>query len=145
MLPPELKLEDLPSIDNIADHISDKDLTAIGQSVGDWVKEDLASRKGWEKRHEGALKLASQVVEAKNSPWPGAANIKFPMLTLAALQFHARAYPALVPYKNIVTSRTIGEDPDGAKAERGFRVASYVSTSLLMRWMTGRRIKTGFL
>jgi predicted phage terminase large subunit-like protein len=43
------------------------------------------------------LKLATQVMEKKNYPWPNAANVKYPLLTTAAMQFAARAYPALVP------------------------------------------------
>jgi chaperonin GroES len=48
------------------------------------------------------MKLALQVVETKSFPWSGASNVKFPLVTMAALQFHSRAYPALIPSSKIV-------------------------------------------
>jgi chaperonin GroES len=54
------------------------------------------------RRNEQWLKLATQVVEKKTYPWPNAANVKYPLLTTAAMQFAARAYPALVPGPRLV-------------------------------------------
>jgi hypothetical protein len=43
---------------------------------------DLTSRLDWESRNEQANKLALQVVEKKSFPWPGASNVKFPLITI---------------------------------------------------------------
>lgn len=42
--------------------------------------------------------------------WCGNSNIKWPLVTVAALQFNARAYPAIVDSKQVVKTRVIGSD-----------------------------------
>ena len=91
-----LKLETLLDSDNIATLLSDDDLIKIGNDVVTGYETDLASREQWEKDLEAWTKLALQVSEQKTYPWQGAANIKYPLLTTAAMQFAARAYPTLV-------------------------------------------------
>ena len=70
-------------------------LNKIGQKVCDEYKIDKQSREEWEKTNEFAMKLATQVVEEKNEPFPGASNIKFPTVAMASVQFAARAMPQL--------------------------------------------------
>ena len=91
----------------------------------------MESRSAWEKRTEDAMKLALQVAEAKSFPWPGASNVKFPLITIAALQFHARSYPVLINGETPVQCRVIGDDPTGAKDARAHRVAQFMSYQIL--------------
>jgi chaperonin GroES len=58
---------------------------------------DLRSREEWEECLDEWTNLAKQVREEKSYPWPSASNIKYPLLSTAAMQFAARAYPSLVP------------------------------------------------
>lgn len=127
-------LQDLVmSTANLAEQgkISDAELSRIGQTVVDEYDQDVQSRSDWEKRYEQALKLASQVVEAKSFPWKGAANIKFPLLTTACVQFSARAYPALIPGKNVVNCRVTGFDEEGTKQRRAERISRHMSYQIL--------------
>jgi len=71
-----------------------------------------------------------QKAKSKSDPWPDCANIKLPTLTEAAIQFNARAMPALIPSTNIVTCSTTGEDSQGAKSERGDRVGKHMTYQL---------------
>jgi chaperonin GroES len=66
------------------------------------------------------MNVAMQVRQPKNYPFPGAANIKYPLVTVAALQFGARAYPAIVDGTRIVKGQVLGKD-DGVpqKDENG--------------------------
>ena len=116
---------------NLAQKIDQQKLDKIGQLVCEEYRQDLASRSDWEKRYEISLKLASQTVEAKTFPWKGAANIKFPLLTTACVQFSARAYPALIPGKNIVNCRVTGFDEDGRKSRRADRISRHMSYQIL--------------
>ena len=116
---------------NLAQKIDQQKLDKIGQLVCEEYRQDLASRSDWEKRYEQSLKLASQTVEAKTFPWKGAANIKFPLLTTACVQFSARAYPALIPGKNIVNCRVTGFDEDGRKMRRADRISRHMSYQIL--------------
>ena len=126
-----LKLEEIVGNPNVAELLSDRDLATIGSEVNNNFDADLTSRSDWEKRTEQSMKLALQVYEAKSFPWPNASNIKFPLITIAALQYHARAYPALVSSDTPVKCRTLGDDPDKIKAARAARVEAHMSYQVL--------------
>ena len=117
--------------DNIATLFTEEQLTKIGSQVVDWYTEDKESRSDWEKKNADALKLSMQVVETKSYPWPNASNVKFPLLTIASLQFSARIYPALIKAPDLVKYRVMGKDPQGQKAARATRVQKYMSYQLL--------------
>lgn len=125
------KLEDILAADNVADLLSDDDLGIIGKDVFNGFTIDDDSRSEWKEKYQEAMKLALQVYEPKTSPWPGAANIKLPELTIACLQFNSRAYPALVNEPELVKCKVVGEDPDGQKDDRAERVAQFMSYQLL--------------
>lgn len=116
---------------NLCDVYDEETLTELGSKVIEYFDEDEAARDSWKKRNEEWLKLATQVVEKKSYPWPGAANVKYPLLTTAAMQFSARAYPALVPGPNLVQALVIGEDTQGLKAQSAKRVGAHMSYQLL--------------
>lgn len=97
-----LSTDKLLSSPNIAEMLDESTLNTLGYNVAYEFDIDKNSRSQWEKRVEDAMKLALQVAEAKSFPWSGASNVKFPLVTMAALQFHSRAYPALIPSNKIV-------------------------------------------
>lgn len=117
---------------NIAEQLDDVRLARLGSTVCEEYETDLATRKaaGWDERNEAAMKLALQTKEVKNFPWPGASNIKFPLVVTAAIQFNARAYPAIVDGANVVKGKVLGE-PSDEKQERADRIARHMSWQLL--------------
>ena len=125
------KLADLVVCPNIAELLHEDDLYKIGHDVYEEFTADLLSRSAWEKRTEESMKLALQVAEAKSFPWPNASNVKFPLITIAALQYHARAYPVLINGDTPVRCRVIGDDPDGKKERRAERVENHMSYQIL--------------
>jgi len=116
---------------NIANLLSKDDLETIGVQVVRDFDNDLMSRSSWKKRTEASLKLALQVTENKNFPWANASNVKFPLITIAALQYHARSYPVLIDNDLPVKCRVVGEDKDGLRALRATRVEQHMSYQLL--------------
>lgn len=116
---------------NLTALLSEEDLARIGSQVWEEWTVDKMSRSDWEDKTSEAMKLALQVVEEKTFPWENASNVKFPIVTIAALQYQSRAYPALIPGSNIVKAHVFGEDPDGTKTARANRVANYMSFQLL--------------
>lgn len=126
-----MKLEKILSSKNITTILDEEKLDEIGQECLVGYKDDVDSRSGWIAQMENAMKLALQVMEPKNDPWPNASNVKFPLITIAAIQYHARVYPALISGPNIVKCRGIGEDPDGMKSERARRVSAHMSYQFL--------------
>ena len=117
--------------DNLVNDLDEEELAEIGVNVVQNYDIDKNSRSEWEKRTETAMKLALQVVEAKSFPWPDASNVKFPLITIAALQYHARAYPTLIPTSNIVKCKINAKDLDGELAKRARRVEQHMSYQLL--------------
>ena len=116
---------------NIADLLTDEECSTIGMQVHKDFEADLLSRSVWEKRMESSMKLALQVTEPKNFPWPNASNIKFPLITIAALQYHARAYPVLINGDTPVKCRVIGDDPDDQKSLRASRIEAHMSYQVM--------------
>lgn len=124
------QLREYLQADNIATLLTDDELGTIGDKVKREYLIDKASRRDWEDTNKEALQLALQVTKPKTFPWEGAANVKFPLLTSAAIQFAARAYPAIVTGKDVVKSKIVGEDKDGKKRKRGDRVSRHMSWQL---------------
>lgn len=117
---------------NIAEDLDEDKLLEIAQECRRGFENDLDSRTGWDQAVEGWLKLASQVTEEKSFPWPRSANIKYPMISTAAMQFSARAYPSLIPADGkIVKTQVVGKDPQGTKKDKADRVSTYMSWQLL--------------
>ena len=127
----KLHIKDILNMPNIAEHLDEQDLHTIGHSVYSGFEADVNSRAQWEKRTEESMKLALQVAEAKSFPWPGASNVKFPLITIAALQYHARSYPVLINGETPVQCRVYGDDPTGAKQARADRVSEHMSYQIL--------------
>lgn len=107
---------------NFADAVAKDRLARIGIECVEDYERDKKDREDWEKTVTEALESASQTVDGKtkDSPWKGAANVKFPILTTAALQFNARMYPAVIKGDEAVLCKVIGQDsgrpqiaPDG--------------------------------
>lgn len=108
-------------------------LNTIGQDVVRDFDTDKGSREDWEKRYDKNLKIAMQVREDKVWPWPKASNSKSPILTVAAIQFNAEAYPVIVDGSNLVKGRVLGPDPDGQKRARADRIGQHMTWQLLYR------------
>ena len=119
------------SATNIAQGLSEDQLTKIANDVETGYKEDDLSRQTWEEKQDEYMRLALQVVETKNTPWPNSANVKYPLLTTATMQFGARAYPSLISSPSIVKGRVTGFDETGEKAKSAERVGKHMSYQLI--------------
>ena len=116
---------------NLAADLSEQQLGDIASRVVGEYEIDKESRSEWLDRIKAAMDLAMLVSEKKNYPFENAANVKFPLLTVAALQFNARAYPAIIKDNQVAKCQTWGRDPNGAKAARARRVSEHLSYQLL--------------
>lgn len=115
---------------NIADDFSMDERNKLGARVVREYKIDEASRAPWLEKAKKALEQAKLKRESKNYPFEGASNVKFPLLTVAALQFASRAYPSIVDGQRIVKCQVIGADPDSAKRTKAERIGKHMSWQL---------------
>jgi chaperonin GroES len=117
---------------NLVGKFSKEKLAELREQVTSGFEFDLQSRAAWDAAAQEWTELALQVRQEKTYPWRGAANVKYPLLSTAAMQFNARAYPSLIPASgDIVKAVTIGKDPTGEKKTKAERVGKYMSYQIL--------------
>jgi chaperonin GroES len=130
-LVPEVNPDITLATKNFAESLDDDELSEISNQCKQGYILDRDSREDWENDLDEWLKLANQIRETKSYPWAKASNIKYPLLSTAAMQFAARAYPSLVPGNGkIVTFTVVGKDPTGEKLEKASRVSQFMSYQL---------------
>lgn len=95
---------------NLCDKLPEDIVSALGQTVKTEYDVDFDSRTDWMDKSKKAMDLAMQVAMEKQYPWPKASNVIYPIMTVAAIQFAARAYPAIVSGRNVVRGCVIGDD-----------------------------------
>jgi len=125
------KLRQYMEMPNIADNLSEEELNHIGYEVLKTTQLDEESRHEWLLQYTEAMKIAKQVIEAKNTPWPDAANVKYPLLLTACIQFNARTNPQVIQGNKVVHIDVIRNDPAGIEEERADRLSKHMSYQLL--------------
>lgn len=126
-----IELDQLKKSENIAELLSDKELANISQKVLEGYKHDEDSRQEWKDNNEKAMKIAKQVPEHKTYPWKDAADIKYPLITQATIDFAAREYPEIIQSDKVVKATVIGKDLSDEKFLRTLRVSRFMSFQLL--------------
>ena len=133
-----LSLDDLQNEDNIAELLDDQTLSRIGDRVLSGYRIDIESRAEWQEIINKALKIAKQTMDTKNLPWPDASNMKFPLITKAAIDFASHAYPEIVQNDRLVKVTATGNDYNqdgdaynGPKALRASNVQTFLHYQLL--------------
>lgn len=128
-----LSLDKIQSSENIAELLDEKALHDIANQVYQGYQIDLDSRKDWETIINGAMDIAKQVLTTKNEPWPNAANIKFPLITNAAISFAATEFPELIKDDRVVQSHVVATESNEIIQNRAERVSKFMSYQLLFQ------------
>lgn len=129
-IPPEQFVAWATSGQNLVVDMSDEERNRIAQQVITDYQMDKDSMSEWLDKMRKGIDLAKLAKEKKNYPFENAANVKYPLVTSAALQFNARAYPAIVPSDRVVKAKVWGQDAQGLKAARAERVSEFMSWQL---------------
>jgi chaperonin GroES len=116
---------------NLIKRIDEDTLAKVASRCIQGYTDDVTSCTDWRKKTEDGLKVAKQVTERKTFPWDGAANIKYPLIATAAIQFAARSYPQILNGPDIIKAQVIGADPDGTKEARAKRISQHMSYQVL--------------
>lgn len=95
---------------NIADELEEGERQALADQAKRDFNLDDETRADWKTKYQEWMNFALQVADPKSYPWPDASNVCFPLITIAALQFNARAYPAIVQGRNVVKGTVLGDD-----------------------------------
>src|ERR1041384_3386316 len=108
---------------NITDLFDDTDLAALGMRVVEDYNRDCGDRSEWERIAKEAIERAAQEEKQEyNWPFDKAPGASLPILASAAMQFNARAYPAICKPGEMVKVKVIGSDkgrPQVAETPQG--------------------------
>lgn len=120
----------LMETDNVAELLSPDDLAALGQQVLDDYEDDETSREEWLKVRTEAMELAALTRKEKSTPWKGAANMKYPLLSMAAVAFGSEASGVVIKDGSMVAIEVVGNDPDGQKRALSARIEAHMNYQL---------------
>jgi hypothetical protein len=114
ILGPEMSQDLMPGFNaNLAEHMDESDLGAIGHDLLDDFESDSRSREDWEQTYKKGLDLLGLKIEDRSSPWPGACGVFHPILSEAAVRFQSQAimetFPAGGPVKTKIVGRITPE------------------------------------
>ena len=87
-----LSAEAMVLVTNIADKQKPEVIADITTKVLEGYKIDLESRKEWEELNKQIIDLAKLIVKKKTYAGEVVANVKYPLIINACIQFAARAY-----------------------------------------------------
>lgn len=125
-------LEELQKSINVTELLEEQQLAEIGMQVSRGYELDEDSRLEWKTVVDKAMAIAKQVTEAKSFPWPGASNIKFPLITQASIDYASRTMPEIIQNEKVVKASINGMDKDNLKYARASRVSQCMSYQLIV-------------
>jgi len=136
----KLTIDQLQKVDNIAELLDDTKLAEISQEVLGGYRIDDESRQDWLNTINEAIDIAMQIMDHKDFPWDGCSNIKYPLITEAAIEYASQTIPEILQTDRIVKMNVVGSDPDNSKFLRAERVSTFISYDLTSRspdWVDG--------
>jgi hypothetical protein len=101
---------------NLAEYMSEDELTQLsGDLIGDF-DEDIGSRKDWIQTYVDGLQLLGMKIEERMEPWPGACGVYHPLLSETLVKFQAETIMAIFPAAGPVKTQIIGKETPEKKA-----------------------------
>ena len=101
---------------NLAEYMSEAELTQLsGDLIGEF-DEDISSRKDWIQTYVDGLQLLGMKIEERMEPWPGACGVYHPLLSETLVKFQAETIMAIFPAAGPVKTQIIGKETPEKKA-----------------------------
>jgi hypothetical protein len=104
---------------NLAEYMTEGELTEIaGDLIGDF-EEDISARKDWIQTYVDGLELLGMKIEERTEPWEGACGVYHPLLSEALVKFQSETimetFPAAGPVKTVIIGKETPEKKDAAQ------------------------------
>jgi hypothetical protein len=103
---------------NLADFMSENELSSLAGDLIGQYEQDLASRKDWLDTYIKGLKILGIRYEERTEPWPGACGVFHPLLMESAVKFQSETiietFPAMGPVKTKIIGRETPEKKDAS-------------------------------
>jgi hypothetical protein len=105
---PQLERNGGDFYDNLAEYLSDRQLSQISNDLLDQYQANRSSRQDWEEAYSKGLELLGFTYEERTQPFRGATGVTHPLLAEAAVQFQAQAFNELLPSNGPVRTEVMG-------------------------------------
>jgi hypothetical protein len=112
--------------ENLAETLSDSELSRISGDLSSEFESNKASRQEWEDTYSNGLELLGFSYEDRTQPFRGASGVTHPLLAEAATQFQAQAFNELLPSSGPVRTVVLGKETRD-KAEQAARVKQFMN------------------
>jgi len=131
-----VSMDDRPDIgfyDNIAESLSEGELSSISSDLLGEYENNKGGRKDWEEAYSKGLELLGFKYEERVEPFKGASGVTHPLLAEAVTQFQAQAFGELLPAGGPVRTEIVGRiTPDTEdQAERVRHYMNYQLTCIM--------------
>jgi hypothetical protein len=94
---------------NLAEDISDSELSKISSELVEEYESNKNGRKDWEEAYSTGLQLLGFKYEERSEPFRGATGVTHPLLAEAVTQFQAQAFNEMLPAGGPVRTEIIGK------------------------------------
>jgi hypothetical protein len=117
---------------NLAEEIDPSELDSLGGDLLQDIRNDLDSRRDWEKTYKEGLVLLGLKYEERTEPWDGACGVFHPMITEAVVRFQSETIMETFPAQGPVKTKILGKDTR-EKEEAAARVKEDMNYELTER------------
>ena len=129
--PEEPMMPEVGFAENLAEVISDQELSTIYSELVGAIESDKSSREDWEKTYTDGLKyLGMKFDDNRSEPFAGASGVIHPLLGESVTQFQAQAYKELLPAGGPVKTQVMGAY-DSVVEEQSQRVKEFMNYQIL--------------
>lgn len=107
-------IESLFSVDasvhtaNLAEHIDERELSALASTLIEGMEIDKESRKAWEDMGSKGIELMGLKIEERSTPFEGACGVYDPLMAEAVVRWQSTAMAELFPASGPVKTQIIG-------------------------------------
>ncbi len=105
----QVDLSNVPFNANLAEYISEDELSKFSSDLVNAFEADRESRKDWEDTYIKGLDMLGFKYEDRTQPFEGASGVVHPLLAESVTQFQAQAYKELLPPSGPVRTQIVGE------------------------------------
>jgi hypothetical protein len=95
--------------ENLAENMDEGDLQLVSEEILSLIKDDLTSRKDWEKTYKEGLSLLGLKIDERTEPWDGACGVYHPILSESVVKFQSETILETFPASGPVKTKIIGK------------------------------------
>jgi hypothetical protein len=114
---------------NLAEHLDDKELSSVADTLMDGITKDKESRAEWESMLAKGIDLMGLKIEERTTPFDGACGVYDPLMAEAVVRWQSTAMSELFPAAGPVKTQVIGVS-NTALEDQASRVQSWMNLYL---------------